>query len=117
EHQAQEGVPAVSEIAPHKARQIAVQSGDRAISVQPGSATGVNKKTRWILLAIAAFLLIGIAALIQVQGQVRILSGHEGEVLSLAFSPDGQILASGSNDNSVRLWSVRDGTLLRSLTG
>lgn len=37
-----------------------------------------------------------------------VLSGHEGPVSSLAFSPTGNILASGSWDKSVRLWNVFD---------
>ncbi len=32
------------------------------------------------------------------------LVGHEASVLSLAFSPDGMTLASGSSDTTVRLW-------------
>ena len=35
-----------------------------------------------------------------------ILSGHEGPVGSLSFSPTGNLLASGSWDKSVRLWNV-----------
>ena len=36
-------------------------------------------------------------------------------VASVAFSPDGATLASGSWDNTVRLWGVADGRLLRTL--
>ncbi|KAF1986506.1 WD40 repeat-like protein [Aulographum hederae CBS 113979] len=34
------------------------------------------------------------------------LSGHEGPVSTLEFSPDGAVLASGSWDHTVRIWSV-----------
>lgn len=35
-----------------------------------------------------------------------ILSGHEGSVYSTVFSLDGQILASGGVDNTIRLWNM-----------
>jgi periodic tryptophan protein 2 len=34
------------------------------------------------------------------------LSGHEGPISTLAFTPDGGTLASGSWDRTIRLWSV-----------
>lgn len=34
------------------------------------------------------------------------LAGHEGPVSTLAFTPDGQNLISGSWDNTVRIWSI-----------
>ncbi|KAK3394462.1 WD40-repeat-containing domain protein [Podospora didyma] len=43
------------------------------------------------------------------------LLGHHNYVSSLAFSPKGNILASGSYDEAVFLWDVRAGRLMRSL--
>jgi small GTP-binding protein len=45
------------------------------------------------------------------------LSGHTNVVNSVAFSPDGVLLASGSSDNTIRLWNVQTGQLIRSLEG
>jgi WD40 repeat protein len=38
--------------------------------------------------------------------EVASLTGHKGRVLALAFSPDGQTLATGSRDRTIRFWPV-----------
>jgi DNA-binding helix-hairpin-helix protein with protein kinase domain len=48
---------------------------------------------------------------------VRTLTGHTDWVRSVSFSPDGRLLASGSADNTIKLWRVADGALVRTLTG
>lgn len=49
--------------------------------------------------------------------QLAVLDGHASRVQSLAFSPDGELLASGSRDHRVFLWNVATGTRLRELHG
>ncbi|MEL6910985.1 MAG: TIR domain-containing protein [Cyanobacteria bacterium J06598_4] len=44
------------------------------------------------------------------------LSGHYGAVLGVAYSPDGQLIASGSADNTIILWQ-QDGRFLAQLEG
>ncbi len=34
------------------------------------------------------------------------LKGHTNAVSSICISPDGKILASGSNDQTIKLWSI-----------
>ena len=45
------------------------------------------------------------------------LSGHKSYIRSVAFSPDGSILASGSNDGKIKLWNASSGNELNTLTG
>lgn len=41
------------------------------------------------------------------------LEAHTQPVYSVAFSPDGRLMASGSFDNVLHIWNVADGQLLR----
>lgn len=54
---------------------------------------------------------------IQVWKCVNTLRGHSNGVNYVAFSLDGQTFASGSNDDSVKLWQLSTGAELKTLTG
>lgn len=43
---------------------------------------------------------------------LQTLKGHAQDVSSVAFSPDGKLLASGSNDRTIKLWDMKTGATL-----
>jgi WD40 repeat protein len=47
----------------------------------------------------------------------RILHGHSNRIFSVAFSPNGQFLASASADRTIKLWSPHTGQCLKTLHG
>jgi WD40 repeat protein len=45
------------------------------------------------------------------------IKAHKSRVRALAVSPDGTLLASGSSDRTIKLWSLPEGALLKTLRG
>jgi WD40 repeat protein len=46
-----------------------------------------------------------------------VLQGHQGMVLSVAYSPSGRFLASGSHDRTIKIWDTITGDCLQTLQG
>jgi WD40 repeat protein len=82
---------------------------------QPGTKPTVLSEARGYSLAFspdgdilvsAGYKQIQIWNLRQLENKPMILEGHEDYVTSVAFSPDGHSLASGSKDYTVRVWNL-----------
>ncbi|KAK5808304.1 WD40-repeat-containing domain protein [Linnemannia elongata] len=48
---------------------------------------------------------------------IKTLTGHLGEISCVVFSPDNQHVASGSADNTIRIWNIQSGAAIRILEG
>ncbi|MDL1873832.1 hypothetical protein FBQ85_01460 [Cytophagia bacterium CHB2] len=48
---------------------------------------------------------------------LRVIRSTGGAVETLAFSPNGKLLAAGSQDGAVRLWEVKTGRIIGTLSG
>ena len=51
------------------------------------------------------------------QTEIATLKGHSSHVYSVAFNSTGNILASGSGDNTIKLWNMESQTEISTLTG
>src|SRR5438067_1867810 len=78
----------------------------------------VGQWQRAVWLGVACLGLLPLSSLVAQEPQRRAtLNGHTDPVSSLAYSPDGKTLASGSGDRSIKLWDVQTGKEQATLKG
>src|SRR5262245_46494376 len=69
-----------------------------------------------------ASAIVSLCFLLSFSAQARrpeliVQTGHSAKVDSIAFSPDGKLLATGSWDNTIKLWVMASGSEVRTFSG
>src|SRR5262245_50936108 len=74
-----------------------------------------NKRMRKFLILLSlVFLTTSFRSNAQ-RPELVLQTGHTDGAQAVAFSPDGKLLASGGFDNTIKLWEVGTGRMLRTL--
>ncbi|MDQ1639671.1 MAG: hypothetical protein QOF62_3010 [Pyrinomonadaceae bacterium] len=68
------------------------------------------------LTTIAIVFSVALVAMAQ-KPELSVQTGHSGQVLSIAFTSDNKLMASGSVDKTIVLWNPATGNQLRTLKG
>jgi WD40 repeat protein len=84
----------------------------------PRGIIAVSAPDRAVAFSLAAGLIVTAGSEgIRVQGSSSLRLQPPSETISIALSPNGQLLAAGAANGTVRLWDSRTGKLVRTLRG
>lgn len=76
----------------------------------------VSKQSTFCLLVVAAISIASVVAQ-RPKAELIVQTGHASSVRSVAFSPDGKLIASLGLDNAIKLWDAASGKEIRAIGG
>ena len=50
-------------------------------------------------------------------GLIQTLEGHKGKISAVAYSQDGNLAVTGSNDKTLKVWGIKTGKCMQTMTG
>jgi COMPASS component SWD3 len=71
----------------------------------------------WNLDTVGNYTAISPTSRVITDALIDTFTGHANSINCLAISPNGEMLASGSEDNTIRLWNLETGECLATLSG
>ncbi len=74
-------------------------------------------KLIFLILVATSLQISAICQVFTDQKPIKTLKKHDAGVMSLAFQPDGKVLASGSDDKTCVLWNFPEGTIMNTISG
>ena len=116
----------------HNCRDVCAIAGDRRLHMHTESRSLIKSRTQSVnvdslrkkmktipgKIWLSVFFLFTFSlALTAQQLQLVVQKGHADGVKSVTFSPDGKTLASGSSDQTIKIWDLASGRELRTLVG
>jgi WD40 repeat protein len=112
-------VEAVDSLPERHPRNRPTSRGAAAMSaVQKPRSRSAGRPSALVFVGLWAVLIVGLSdRSARAADEVRRLEGQTDQLTSMALSPDGKLLVTGSDDKTLRLWQFESGQELRTLRG
>src|SRR5688572_12209279 len=72
---------------------------------------------RHAAIEVIAIIILSFVTAFAQRPELAVQTGHAAQVVALAYTRDGKLLASGSVDNTIKFWDPSSGNELRTLKG